>query len=93
MGSQRPKPKVYAPQNGLEPHFHITATEYEISSDGTVTISAYEERKGELILRYTATITATNLIRAARSASTMAADAHNASEWHKMATEGPTNGH
>jgi hypothetical protein len=94
MGSQRPKPRVYAPQSGLEPHFHITNVEYEASSDGTITVSAYEERKGELILRYTCTITATNLIRSARAASVMAADAHNISEWAKFHSEGSGgNGH
>jgi hypothetical protein len=89
MGSQRPRPRVYAPQSGLEPHFHITSVEYEAS----ITVCAYEERKGELILRYTCTITATNLIRTARAASVMAAEAHNMSEWHKMTTENGDKSH
>jgi hypothetical protein len=87
MGSQNPKARVYAPQSGLEPHFHITRHEYEVSPDGTVTICAYEERRGELILRYTSTMTAPNLIRSSRAGSTMAAEAHNLFEFAKMRFE------
>jgi hypothetical protein len=92
MGSQNPKARVYAPQSGLEPHFHITHAEYEASSDGTITVCAYEERRGELILRYTCTITAPNLIRSSRAASTMAAEAHNLFEFAKMRIEDGTGG-
>jgi hypothetical protein len=94
MGSQRPKPRVYAPQSGLEPHFHVTDTEYEISSDGTVTICHYEKRRGELVLRLTMTMTATNLILACRGGSTIGADAYNIGEFQKMLIEdGGGNGH
>jgi hypothetical protein len=83
MGSQRQTPNVYAPQSGLEPHFHITHAEYETREDGTICVSAFEERRGELILRYTCTITAPNLIRVSRVASSMAAEAHQvAANWY-----------
>jgi hypothetical protein len=94
MGSQRPKPRVYAPESGLEPHFHITHVEHEVSTDGTVTICCYEERRRELVLRYTVTMTATNLILAARSGATIGADAYNVSEFQKvLAGRGDGNSH
>lgn len=91
MGSTKFADRRYAPNTGLEPHFHITHAEFEVSPDGTITIMVYEERRDELVLRFSCTVMAQNLIRMARAASTIAAEAHNVVEWVKMARD--TDGH
>ncbi len=68
-------------ETGLEPHFHITETRYEVSSDGNLIGYAYEEIRGELRLQYTVVITAANLLKAARAAMQASAETHNATQW------------
>jgi hypothetical protein len=88
MGSTTPpNPKPIAPESGLEPAFHVTDVHFEISSDGSVLISLYEERRGELRLQATLHMMPLNVLKAARTASTIAAEAHNVGEWAMAAKD------
>lgn len=87
--SWNPKPeRRIIPESGLEPHFHITDVTYEILADGNLHISAYEERRGELRLQFSVTMMPANLLRAARAATAVAADAHNVAMFRDLLGNG-----
>lgn len=71
------KPRTISPESGLEPRFHIVDADFEITSDGTVLVTGYEERHGQLIPAMFATVTPANLIRMAAKATRVGAEAIN----------------
>jgi hypothetical protein len=80
MAASNPSTKrLIAPETGLEPHVHVTDADFEVQADGTILITAYEERRGVLIPRVLHTVMPANLIRMAAKAARVGAEAHNMS--------------
>ena len=72
-----PKPRRIAPETGLEPHFHINDAIFEVTSDGSILVTAYEEMHGVLKPAFHVTVMPANLLTMAQKAFKAVADAHN----------------